>query len=192
MLTRTASVFLYITFAPREEDEVDLSSSVATLTKPPPPSRPRDPLIVGTVIGLSLFVVALTSLILVLRHPDHTQRWADLLGTVSGLLAAVQYLPQIYFTWKIKDLKSLSVGTLLIQAPGAFLFAYSLFLRVGWIGWSTWLVYIVTGLLQFVLLGMAVVFWNQRTQGQGHSEGDTVVDSTGAAEERSPLLRTAS
>lgn len=192
MLTRTASVFLYITFAPREEDEVDLSSSVATLTKPPPPSRPRDPLIVGTVIGLSLFVVALTSLILVLRYPDHTQRWADLLGTVSGLLAAVQYLPQIYFTWKIKDLKSLSVGTLLIQAPGAFLFAYSLFLRVGWIGWSTWLVYIVTGLLQFVLLGMAVVFWNQRTQGQGHSEGDTGVDSTGAAEERSPLLRTAS
>ncbi|KAI5362642.1 hypothetical protein Slin15195_G100180 [Septoria linicola] len=175
-------VFLYITFAPREEDGDTLSSSTATLTKPPPTSRPRDPLIVGSAISISLFLVAAISLFLVLRYPHHTQRWADILGTVSGVLAAVQYLPQIYFTAKIRDLKSLSIGTLIIQAPGAFLFAYSLFLRVGMEGWSTWLVYMVTGALQIVLLGMAFSFWTVKQRERRE-------DEAAAADERSALLQ---
>jgi uncharacterized protein with PQ loop repeat len=156
-------ILLYIVFYPRTEHEIeDLSASTGSLTKNSTANNPRDPLLVGACIFVSLFAVALISISLVFRWPSHTQIWADLLGTISGLLAAVQYIPQIYYTWVMGDLKSLSILTLLIQAPGAFVFAFSLYLRVGAEGWSTWLVYIVTGLLQFVLLGMAANYWSKK------------------------------
>lgn len=123
------------------------------------PTKHREPLVVGFCIFVSVFLVAIISIALVFRFPKHTQTWADVLGTIAGVLAAIQYLPQIYYTWKLQDLKSLSVATLVIQAPGAFVFALSLGLRVGVAGWSTWLVYLVTGALQFVLLAMAINWW---------------------------------
>ena len=46
-----------------------------------------------------------------------------------------------------------------LKVPGAFLFAFSLGLRVGWDGWSTWIVYVVTGLLQSVVLALAIAYW---------------------------------
>lgn len=155
-------VLLYVVFFPTtmaNAEPEDMTSSTATLTPASPTSR-RDPLIVGGSIFLSLFIVTLVSLVLVFSYPHHTQTWADILGTIAGVLSAIQYIPQIYYTAKLRDVKSLSVVTLVIQAPGAFLFAFSLFLRVGWEGWSTWLVYIVTGLLQIVLLSMAINFWS--------------------------------
>ncbi|EME78897.1 uncharacterized protein MYCFIDRAFT_99834, partial [Pseudocercospora fijiensis CIRAD86] len=153
-------VILFVAYAPTTPQEPeDMSASAASITQTDPAKR-RDAPLVGIIIFVSLLIVALISLVLILAHPDYTQAWADILGTISGVLAAIQYVPQIYFTWKLKDLKSLSVVTLVIQAPGAFVFALSLGLRVGWEGWSTWLVYIVTGLLQFVLLFMAVNFWS--------------------------------
>ena len=48
---------------------------------------------------------------------------------------------------------------MIIQVPGAFLFAFSLWLRVGWGGWSTWLVYVVTGILQAILLTLAITYF---------------------------------
>ncbi|KAK4494703.1 hypothetical protein PRZ48_014059 [Zasmidium cellare] len=153
-------IMLYLIFFPSSTPEVeDLSSSTASITKSDPVNR-RDPVIVGSLIFVSLFIVAIVSIILVFKYPDHTQFWADMLGTIAGVLAAIQYVPQIYYTKVRKDLKSLSITTLGIQAPGAFVFALSLGLRVGWQGWSTWLVYIVTGLLQFILLFMGIRFWN--------------------------------
>ncbi|KXT04714.1 hypothetical protein AC579_612 [Pseudocercospora musae] len=198
-------VILFVAYAPSDPHEPeDLTASAASITQTNPAKR-RDAPLVGTVIFLSLLVVAAISLVLILAHPEHTQTWADILGTISGVLAAIQYVPQIYFTWKLKDLKSLSVMTLLIQAPGAFVFALSLGLRVGREGWSTWLVYIVTGLLQFILLFMAINFWSveklrQRqaaeadvssTEGDSdqtiHANGDDTAVN-GAANERTTLL----
>lgn len=153
-------VLLYLVFFPRDDAEAeDLTSSTATLTTAKPAER-KDQLIVGGSIFVALLVVAIISVALIFGYPDKTQAWADLLGTVSGVLAAVQYLPQIYYTWILKDLKSLSLLTLVVQVPGAFVFAFSLWLRVGWEGWSTWLVYIVTGVLQAVLLGMALNYFS--------------------------------
>jgi uncharacterized protein with PQ loop repeat len=153
-------VLLYLVFFPRDDVEAeDLTSSTATLTTAKPAEK-RDQLIVGASIFLALLVVALISVVLVVAFPNRTQAWADLLGTVSGVLAAVQYLPQIYYTWILKDLKSLSLLTLVVQVPGAFVFAFSLWMRLGWEGWSTWLVYVVTGLLQAVLLGMALNYFS--------------------------------
>ncbi|KXT03348.1 hypothetical protein AC578_3944 [Pseudocercospora eumusae] len=170
-------VVLFVAYAPCIPPESDdMSASALSITRTDPTKR-RDPPLVGAIIFVSLLLVALVSLVLILAHPEYTQAWADILGTISGVLAAIQYVPQIYFTWKLKDLKSLSVITLLIQAPGAFVFALSLGLRVGWEGWSTWLVYIVTGLLQFVLLFMAINFWSvekfrQRRAEISSTEGD--------------------
>lgn len=155
---------LYLVYFGKPSAEIeDLSSSTTSLTKSDPAKR-RDPLIVGSVIFISVFIVTVISLVLLFKYPEHTQFWADILGTIAGVLAAIQYLPQIYYTWKLKDLKSLSMTTLIIQAPGAFLFALSLGLRVGTEGWSTWLVYIVTGGLQIILLIMGVIFWNRERE----------------------------
>lgn len=155
---------LFLTFFPTSvlSDDDDLTASTASLTNIRAAPRNRDAVTVGSSMLLSLFVVGLASIATVATDtPTHsrTQTWADFLGTVAGTLAAVQYVPQIYFTWRLKSIKSLSVITMLIQVPGAFLFAFSLWLRVGWAGWSTWLVYIVTGILQSVLLFLAIMYF---------------------------------
>ena len=95
--------------------------------------------IVGSTTLLALLVVGITSIALVAAWPHHTQNWANLLGSIAGVLAMVQYLPQIWYTYRLGDIKSLSVITMLIQVPGSFLFAFSLWQRVSWKGWSTWI-----------------------------------------------------
>lgn len=141
---------------------MDMTSSLPSLSslKPDPhPPRRRDAIIVTTAILLTLLATFITSLAIVSAYPHHTQTWADFLGTVAGTLAAIQYIPQIYFTFAAKEVRSLSIVTMIIQVPGAFLFAFSLWLRVGWKGWSTWLVYVVTGILQAILLFLAITYW---------------------------------
>jgi uncharacterized protein with PQ loop repeat len=153
---------------------------------------------VGVATLIALLVVGITSIAMVASFPHHTQGWANLLGTVSGVLAAIQYLPQIYYTFKIGDVKSLSIITMLIQVPGAFVFAFSLWLRVGWEGWSTWLVYVVTGILQGVLLGLAISYYlarrkNKRAEDASPSSEDEEqdIDATdGAVDEPIPDERT--
>jgi uncharacterized protein with PQ loop repeat len=160
-------VLLYLVFFPYDtaaEQEEDLTASITSLTATPPTNSRRDPLIVGASIFITLFLVALISVALVFAFPHHTQIWADILGSVSGILGMIQYLPQINYTWKVQDVKSLSITTLSVQAPGSFLFALSLALRVGLQGWSTWVVYVITGSLQFVLLGMAFTFAHRNRQ----------------------------
>ncbi|TKA83654.1 hypothetical protein B0A55_00443 [Friedmanniomyces simplex] len=151
-------VMLFLIFFPSTSTTADLSSSTSSLTSSPPPKR-RDAVIVATATVLALLLVGITSVALVAAYPHHTQAWANLLGTVAGLLAAIQYVPQIWYTYRLGDVKSLSVVTMLIQVPGAFLFAFSLWQRVGWEGWSTWAVYVVTGILQGNLLALAIIYY---------------------------------
>lgn len=192
-LMNGGSVMLFLIFFPASPT-TDLSASTASLGSHTAPPRRRDALIVGISTLLALLFVGITSVAMVSAFPHHTQNWANFLGSVSGALAAIQYLPQIYYTWKLGDVKSLSVITMLIQVPGAFLFAFSLWLRVGWEGWSTWLVYIVTGLLQAALLALAVKYWlEQRRAGklvldseEDEEDGDRTPDA--APDERTGLL----
>jgi len=188
---------LFLIFFPASP-ELDLSSSTASLTSHSAPPKRRDAVIVGSSTLLALLIVGITSIALVAAWPHHTQGWANLLGSISGLLATVQYVPQIWYTYRLGDVKSLSVITMLIQVPGAFLFAFSLWQRVGWEGWSTWLVYVVTGVLQGVLLGLAVHYYMRPTPEEKESEeeeesihGVDDVDGAGAggdASERTALI----
>lgn len=59
-----------------------------------------------------------------------------------------------------------------IQTPGSFVWVSSLAARLGWEGWSTWGIFLVTGVLQGCLLGMAITFefkeWrNRKKAGEG-------------------------
>lgn len=183
------SVLLYLIFFPSGE-EVDLSSSTASLTRTAPAKR-RDALIVGISMLAALFVVGIASIAIVVSSNASTnQAWANTLGTVASTLAMIQYLPQIVFTWRNGDIGSLSIITMLIQVPGSFLFAFSLWLRVGAAGWSTWLVFIVTGSLQSVLLGLAIKYYFAAAAGEEGSEGEAPVNDENAEEsnERTSLL----
>ena len=170
---------LFLTFFPTQPD-ADLSASTASFTHTQVPPKRRDAVTVGSLILLSLFGVGLASIATVATDTtshSRTQTWADILGTVAGTLSAIQYVPQIYFTWKLKSIKSLSIITMLIQVPGAFLFAFSLWLRVGSRGWSVWLVYIVTGVLQSILLFLAITYFlADRRAGQETPLEDEALD----------------
>jgi len=64
---------------------------------------------------------------------------------------------------------------MLIQTPGSFVWVGSLAARFGWEGWSTWGVYLVTGVLQGCLLAMAITFEvrERRRRNRDGGVGDT-------------------
>ncbi|CAO3621846.1 unnamed protein product [Cunninghamella echinulata] len=47
-----------------------------------------------------------------------TNLWAGFLGVFSMILAAMQYFPQIYKTWKRKSIGALSIPMMMLQTPG--------------------------------------------------------------------------
>ncbi|KAK1918722.1 hypothetical protein P3342_010192 [Pyrenophora teres f. teres] len=92
-------------------------------------------------------------------------------------------------TWRLQETGSLSIPMMIIQTPGSFVFAASLYARLGPRGWSAWGLFIFTGFLQGILLAMALSFvWRDRKARQAKeleiaSGGDLGMDT-----ERTPLL----
>lgn len=84
--------------------------------------------------------------------------WANVLGIMAALLAAVQYIPQIWTTYHLKHVGSLSIPMMCIQTPGGFVFAASLFARLGWAGWSSWGIFVLTASMQGILLYLAIYY----------------------------------
>ena len=91
-------------------------------------------------------------------HPSQLSGLSYTFGVLATLLAAIQFLPQIYTTWRLQTVGSLSIPMMCIQTPGSFVWVGSLAARLGWQGWSTWGIYLVTGCLQGWLLAMSVWF----------------------------------
>lgn len=96
--------------------------------------------------------------------------WANWLGGLAMVLSGLQYLPQIWTTYMRGTVGSLSILTLSLQAPGSILFAYSIAQRPG-ARWSSWVLFVVTGCLQAVLVGICFYFqardklhWGERRQ----------------------------
>lgn len=105
-----------------------------------------------------MVVVFFASIVVYYRFPDHLQAYANFIGVLGTCLAAVQYLPQIWTTWRLKHVMSLSIIMMCIQTPGSFVWAGSLAARLGPSGWSSWGLFLVTGTLQGCLLAMAISF----------------------------------
>jgi hypothetical protein len=152
-----------------------------TATPLSPPTKPtkqpslRTAFIVFVTCIVHLIVVFTISVIIIYRVPSHLTAWAHTLGVLGTCLAAIQFLPQIYTTWMLQAVESLSIPMMCIQTPGSFVWVGSLAARFGWEGWSTWGIYLVTGVLQGCLLVMGITFevrkWEKRKQqGEGGEE----------------------
>lgn len=109
-----------------------------------------------------LLIIILTAVFAVVT-PDYLSGWANALGLMAALLAAVQYIPQIYTTYHLKHVGSLSIPMMCIQTPGGYLFAASLFGRLGWDGWSSWGIFLLTATMQGLLLYLAIYYEVKRS-----------------------------
>lgn len=143
--------------------------------------------------------LGIASTYIILARPGFAWQWADALGITATALASIQYFPQIYTTYKLKSLGSLSIPMMCVQTPGGYLWAASLAARLGWEGWSAWILYVFISTLQGVVLGMGLYFkWKKRGGGDGDededdnrqqrhvSQGEEGPDS---GDEHTPLLR---
>ena len=130
-----------------------------------------------------LVITFLSSVVIIYLYRSHLSSWAHFLGVFGTCLAAVQFLPQIWTTWKLQKVGSLSIPMMCIQTPGSFVWVGSLAARIGWEGWSTWGIYLVTGVLQGCLLVMGITF-ELRTRRKGMAgEGGANGDGNGHADE---------
>lgn len=121
---------------------------------------------VGLLCILHGLIVIIITGVFVIAVPSYLTLWANFLGIMGAALAATQYVPQIWTTYHLKHVGSLSIPMMCIQTPGGFLFAASLFARLGWAGWSAWGIILMTAFMQGALLVMGIYFeiLNRRQQ----------------------------
>ena len=153
----------------------------------------RTALVVAGVCVVHAVIVIVLSLVFTIAAQDHLQGWANFLGVLSTILASIQYFPQIYTTYKLKRVGSLSIPMMCIQTPGSFVWSASLAARLGSSGWSAWGVYLVTGTLQGTLLVMGSYFEIMHRRKEQELLKDQA-DQNGSSENRrgdetTPLLR---
>eukprot|EP01137_Pigoraptor_chileana_P037626 Opistho-2@34989 len=136
----------------------------------------------GVSVSLSvLFSIILACMISTLGGTSRPVHYYGVsLGIFSVGAVLLQYLPQLYKTFRRKDPGSLSIPMMMIQTPGTFIWTY--FLASGHdASVTTWLPYLTTACLQGTLLIMCIIFWwrNKRNPPVFYDElnGD---DSTGA------------
>lgn len=183
LLTVTPSMLLFLIFFPREDPSALEEEHDSQM-----PTWKEAVLVLGA--SIAFFVVALFgSVVFVYALPSHVRGWANFLGLLATVLAAIQYIPQIFMTWKLQETGSLSIPMMCIQTPGSFVFAASLYARLGPGGWSAWGLFIFTGILQGFLLAMGISFLlrdrkAQQAQTVGHANGSGPPEGT----ERTPLL----
>lgn len=103
-------------------------------------------------------IILIVSVVILHRFPRVTQTWADILGVSLAVGACLQWLPQIVTTWRLGHLGSLSPASLCFLAPYTWTFGISMIVRLGFKGWSAWIVYVLVGTMQIVLIGFAIVF----------------------------------
>ena len=124
----------------------------------------RTALLVAALTILHGLAVVIITCVLSTREKDYLAVWANMLGVMAAILAAVQYIPQIWTTYHLKHVGSLSIPMMCMQTPGGYLFATSLFLRLGWAGWSSWGIFVLTATMQGILLCLAIYYEIQATR----------------------------
>ncbi|KAL3965491.1 hypothetical protein ACCO45_002495 [Purpureocillium lilacinum] len=113
---------------------------------------------VGLLCVVHGLIVIIVTGVFAIALPNHLTVWANVLGVMAAGLAAIQYVPQIWMTYHLKHVGSLSIPMMCIQTPGGFLFAASLYARLGPEGWSTWAIYLLTAVMQGTVLVLGVYY----------------------------------
>ncbi|KAG5936039.1 hypothetical protein E4U53_000297 [Claviceps sorghi] len=124
---------------------------------------------VGLVCVIHALCIVILTGVFTFAWPTHLTAWANFLGIMAATLAAVQYFPQIWTTYRLKHVGSLSIPMMCIQTPGGLLVAASLYARLGPEGWSTWAIYLLTALLQGFVLVLGVYYEVQARREEGRS-----------------------
>ena len=159
------SLLLFLVFFPRATPHV--------LRRPDhKPQSFRLALLVAFIYLAHLVLTFLLAIILAKARPGAIAAYATAHGLFASVLTTLQYLPQLYTTYRLRAVGSLSIPMMLIQTPGGYLWAITLALRVGWPGWSLWLIYVVAATLQGLLLLMALWFEFTARPSRGSSSSD--------------------
>jgi len=166
-------LFLYIYFS-EEEASAEIHHRRNSIGGPERTfRRARRAWIVLIIVCAFAFAVLLVSAIILHRFPWAAQNWADILGVAVALLACVQWVPQVWTTWHLGHLGSLSLASVALSAPYTWIFGINMILRVGVKGWSVWIVYVLVGTMQLVLIITAIVFHIQ-----GRTEPEKVMEES--------------
>ncbi|KAF9235515.1 hypothetical protein BU15DRAFT_89558 [Melanogaster broomeanus] len=113
-------------------------------------------------------------------HSSQITLWATFLGISSGLLAAVQYAPQLTRTYRLKLVGALSIPMMIMQSPGGVVMAISIAMRPG-TDWTSWIMYAVSAIMQACLL-LICFAWKIRQRRLGIDDfGRPLGESTAAA-----------
>ncbi|QKX57245.1 uncharacterized protein TRUGW13939_04353 [Talaromyces rugulosus] len=151
-------LLLFLIYFPRATSVTDPTNSAsAEQTQDDQPTY-RTAVIVTIISVIHAAVILVASIVIAATQPGHLQAWANVLGIMSAVLASIQYFPQIWTTFRLQKVGSLSIPMMCIQTPGSLVWAASLAQRLGVEGWSAWGVYVVTALLQGSLLVMGIYF----------------------------------
>ena len=187
MLIKDSRLLLFLIYFPR-----DVIASPTTSRSAIP--KTQSALVVAIFCVAHLIAVCVLTLYFsTTPYPAHPNTsvspqltaWANFLGIQSMVLASLQYIPQLYTTWVLKHVGSLSIPMMCIQTPGSFVWAVSLASREG-TKWSSWITYVVTGVLQGALLAMCIIWELKDRKERKETGGDgngVVVEG-----ERRPLL----
>ena len=110
---------------------------------------------------ISMSVIAIVMLLTEKRIGNQRDPIVEFIATILGILAAIcaslQFIPQILTTLSLKKVGSLSIPSMLIQCPGSFLFAFSIFIQSG-TNWTSYITYLIGGILQGILLVICIYF----------------------------------
>ncbi|KAI1428251.1 ATP synthase F0 [Xylaria sp. FL1777] len=163
----TTILVLFLVFFRR--DDADIATE--ELERDPDKPSWRIALTVGGICLLHGLLVVIVTAAIAFGAPSYLRVWAHVLGSMAAVLAGIQYIPQIWTTYKLKHAGSLSILMMTIQTPGGLLFAASLAARLGWGGWSSWGVYVLTAIMQGIVLTMAIRYeWpSYRGESGSHS-----------------------
>lgn len=123
--------------------------------------------IVSLVVAVHLAFITFTTFFLLYtadpspdpsgRRPYQIELWATFLGVSSGVLAAVQYAPQLQRTYHLKLVGALSIPMMVIQSPGGIVMALSIAMKPG-TDWTSWVMYAVSAVMQACLLSMCIMW----------------------------------